>query len=171
MKSGQTTYLSVTATATLVRKALREAFPDFTFSVRSKSYSGGASINVRWTDGPRVSDVEAITKVFEGSTFDGMQDYKGGRIHTINGQHVSFGADWIFCDREYSEAFLKKAMQHWDGLPSAKRCDLLNKGLPRWGIEPGEGLQPTPKGMASILSDFEPQPSKTAESVVLVRVY
>lgn len=171
MKSGQKTHLSVTATATLVRKALREAFPDFTFSVRSKSYSGGASINVRWTDGPRVSDVEAITNVFQGASFDSQSDYKGLRIHAINDQHVSFGADWIFCEREYSEAFLEKAMDHWSGLSAAERCDLLNNRLPRWGIEPGEGLQPTPKGMASILSDFEPQPSKTARSVVLVHVY
>jgi len=48
----ETVYVSVAETAKLVRAALKAAFPGITFSVRSKSYSMGASISVRWTDGP-----------------------------------------------------------------------------------------------------------------------
>lgn len=171
MKTMEKTYLSVQATAVLVRSALKEAFEGFRFSVVSSSYSGGASITVRWTDGPRQSDVETVTKVFEGATFDGMTDYKGLRVHTMAGKQVQFGADYIFCERVYSEAFLERAMKYWTDLDAKQRCALLNSGIPQWGIDrSGEGLEPTPKGMASTLSDVEPKPSETANSVVLVRV-
>ena len=172
MKTLEKKYLSVVETAKLVRQALKEAFPGFRFSVRSSSYSGGASINIRWTDGPRQTDVDAVVNTFAGATFDGQTDYKGCRVHTMDGRTVSFGADFIFTDREYSEAFLADAMRQWDGLTAAQRCELLNNTLPRWGLDHGgDGLRPTARGMASTLSDIEPKASKTAESVVLVRVY
>ena len=41
-----TRYLTCAETAKLVRKALKEAFPDVKFSVRSNVYSGGASLSV-----------------------------------------------------------------------------------------------------------------------------
>jgi len=48
----ETTYVSVTDTAKEIRKTLKLHFAGVKFSVRSKSYSGGASVNVSWTDGP-----------------------------------------------------------------------------------------------------------------------
>lgn len=69
-------YLSVTETAKLIRKRLKQEFPGQKFSVRSDSYSGGASIRIRYEDGPWVEDVEAVVKGFEGSGFDGMIDLK-----------------------------------------------------------------------------------------------
>jgi hypothetical protein len=45
-------YLSCAETAKLVRKVLKTAFQGVKFSVRSDTYSGGASIDIRWTDGP-----------------------------------------------------------------------------------------------------------------------
>ncbi len=70
----KTEYLSVAETAKLVRKALAKAFPGVKFSVRSESYSGGCSVNVRWTDGPLTREVETVAKMFEGKRFDGMID-------------------------------------------------------------------------------------------------
>lgn len=69
-------YLSVAETAKLVRKALRREFPGAKFSVRSSSYSMGASISVSWTDGPAYDAVELILSKYEGSGFDGMIDLK-----------------------------------------------------------------------------------------------
>jgi len=46
-------YESTADTAKRVRKALKHYFPAVKFSVHSKVYSGGSSIDVRWTDGPR----------------------------------------------------------------------------------------------------------------------
>lgn len=70
------TYLSCAETAKLVRAALKKAFPATKFSVRSDTYSGGASIDVGWTDGPCSAAVEPVAKQFCGGRFDGMIDLK-----------------------------------------------------------------------------------------------
>lgn len=98
-------YISVTDTAKLVREALKMAFPNIKFSVRSSQYSGGASIDVSWVDGPREQAVEQVAKVFEGSTFDGMIDLKSYHTSTLVNEDgttrtVHFGADYVFCRRE-----------------------------------------------------------------------
>ena len=69
-----TRYVSCADTAKLVRKALKRDHPGVKFSVRAKTYAGGASINVSWTDGPRAADVDPILKRYEGGRFDGMID-------------------------------------------------------------------------------------------------
>ena len=67
-------YLSCAETAKLVRAALKKAFPGVKFSVRSHVYSGGASINVGWVDGPKTKAVEAVAGAYSGGGFDGMID-------------------------------------------------------------------------------------------------
>lgn len=106
-----TKYLSCADTAKLVRQALKEAFPTIKFGVTSKTYAGGASISIRYTDGPTADDVKAIVAAFEGSYFDGMQDYKGQNYAAIDGEEVRFGADFIFVNRKYSLGFLKAVTQ------------------------------------------------------------
>lgn len=96
-------YLSCAETAAMLRKALKEAFPGVKFSVKSKTYSGGASISVSWTDGPNEAQVASISGVFSGSYFDGSIDYKGSVFHMIDGQEVRFMADHVFTHREVSE--------------------------------------------------------------------
>jgi hypothetical protein len=75
--------LSVAETAKLVRAELKREFPGVKFSVRSSSYSGGASIDVRWTDGPTGKDVDRVLKPYEGARFDGMTDLKYGADHWL----------------------------------------------------------------------------------------
>lgn len=101
-------YIPVADTAKLVRAALKAAFPKIKFSVKSKSYSGGASISIGWTDGPLSKDVEAVVKQYEGATFDGMIDLKSHHDSDLNGEKVHFGADYIFCSRSYSPDFLRR---------------------------------------------------------------
>jgi hypothetical protein len=79
----ETTYISCADTAKLVRKALKREFAGVTFSVRSQTYAGGASINVRWTDGPRSADVDPILKRYEGGRFDGMIDMAYSVTHYL----------------------------------------------------------------------------------------
>lgn len=97
-----TKYLSCADTARLIRASLKEAFPGVKFSVRSSVYSGGASINVGWTNGPSRKEVKSVVSVFEGSYFDGMTDYKGTNYNEINGESVSFGADYVFTNRQFT---------------------------------------------------------------------
>lgn len=69
-------YLSCADTAKLVRAALKRNFPGIKFRVRSDNYSGGASIDVSWVDGPKPNKVERVAKQFAGGGFDGMIDLK-----------------------------------------------------------------------------------------------
>jgi Large polyvalent protein associated domain 29 len=106
-----TKYLSVAETAKLLRSALKESFPSVKFSVRSSSYAGGASINVSYTDGASFDDVNSVCKQFEGAYFDGMIDYQGYKSHRLDGEKVHFGANYVFCNQDYSEQFYDNVMQ------------------------------------------------------------
>jgi len=132
-------HLSCAETAKLVRKALKKEFPNQKFSVRSSTYSMGASIDVSWTEGVAKDKVDKIIKQFEGSGFDGMIDYKyyishwllpngetvvarsegtsdcGGVRSSCNNskphpeaKKVSFGADYVFSNREITEETSEK---------------------------------------------------------------
>ena len=77
-------YLSAAETAKLVRKALKGKFPGVKFSVRSSTYSGGASVSIGWTDGPTTAEVDAVTGIFAGASFDGMIDLKTYSSHWLH---------------------------------------------------------------------------------------
>ena len=99
-------YLSCAETATLIRAQLKKHFPATKFSVRSSTYSMGASIRIRWTDGPTTKKVDEIVQVFGGADFDGMIDLKTyvqtwllpdgsashGKSHGTEGSHGSQAA-------------------------------------------------------------------------------
>jgi hypothetical protein len=106
-----TQYLSCAETAKLIRAALKESFPGIKFSVTSSVYSMGASINVKYVDGPTVDQVKAVVSNFEGSYFDGMTDYKGSNYSSMNGVNVRFGSDYVFVNRKYSMTFFEGAVQ------------------------------------------------------------
>jgi len=125
-------YITAKDTAKLVRKALKRAFPDTTFSVRSDHNS----INVRWTDGPTTAQVDPIAKQYQGGGFDGMIDlaytsqswllpdgsatwaHSAGTEGSMGvvesydyppppgAELVNFGAKYVFTSRDYSAAFL-----------------------------------------------------------------
>src|SRR5579883_516702 len=107
----QKQYLSCAETAKLVRQALKESFPGVKFSVRSHTYSGGASIRIGWIDGPNAHQVDQVAKSFEGKYFDGMIDYAGYKNHALDGKPVSLGASYVFTDREYSDAAVARALR------------------------------------------------------------
>lgn len=127
-----TKYFSTAETAKLIRKALKEAFPGVKFSVRSDVYSGGSSINVRWTDGPTAKMVESVAGTFSGAYFDGSIDYKGYTKAMIDGETVHFGADFVFCNRDTTRTFLEKVvaagirkygLDRFSGVRIAASCD------------------------------------------------
>lgn len=97
--------ISLTETAKIVRGILKKEFPETKFLVRSKSYTGGSSIDIDWEDGTSTKKVEALVGKYHGAEFDGMQDLK-----TYNDR--PYANDFIFCQRTYSkEALDKKAKQ------------------------------------------------------------
>jgi len=78
-----TTYLTAAETAKYLRKAIKARWPHTKFSVRSRTYAGGASIHVRWTDGPADDEVTPVLNRFEGARFDGMIDMQTGAQHWL----------------------------------------------------------------------------------------
>jgi hypothetical protein len=124
----ETRRLSCAETAKLIRPILAKNFPGIKFSVRSSTYSMGASIDVSWDMGPATREVDKVIGGFEGSSFDGMNDLKsyqdcwllpdgsaqlayrpdsnGGSIPEYvsdaphpNAELVSFGADSVHTNR------------------------------------------------------------------------
>ena len=111
-----TKYLNATETAKLVRQSLKEAFPDVKFSVRRKTYSGGASVSVGWQDGPNEAQVAAVGGIFRGSVFDSSQDLRLNTYAMMDGQLVSFGADYIHFGRICSKALCESVARTFVGL-------------------------------------------------------
>ena len=63
--------IDVGEVARLVRRSLKNGFPDVRFSVRSVRYAGGASILVKWKAGPREAAVRATVSRYAVSRMDG----------------------------------------------------------------------------------------------------
>ncbi len=121
-------YLSCAETAVMIRQVLKESFPGVKFSVRSSVYSGGASINIRYQDGPNYDAVKAVVGIFEASYFDGMQDYKGQNYTAIDGQEIRFGADFVFVNRQISDELYAAAL---DALYEKFAGNFASDPLPR----------------------------------------
>jgi hypothetical protein len=112
-------YMSCAETAKLVRAALKERHPGVKFSVRSDTYSNGASIRVRWTDGPTAEEVRSTTQLYTGATFDGMIDLKSYHSSILvdeagDPELVSFGADFIFETRDLSDELKAKITAEYE---------------------------------------------------------
>jgi len=103
-------HYSLPETANLIRKALKEAYPDTKFSVTSKRYSGGSSITISYADGPLSKDVQAITRLFEGKGFDGMTDSTYLlKAKAFRGELVTFNHGYVSVTRDVSDAVLQIA--------------------------------------------------------------
>lgn len=121
-------YLSCAETAVMIRQVLKESFPGVKFSVRSSVYSGGASININYQDGPNVDAVKSAVSIFEASYFDGSIDYKGLNFTAIDGQEVRFGCDFVFVNRKVSDEVYAAAI---DALYEKFAGNFRNDPLPR----------------------------------------
>lgn len=96
------------AAAKNIRAMLKAAFPGVKFTVRTERYSGGDSINVGWTDGPKSSEVKAITSRFEAGSFDGMTDrydYNHSVFCDLFGD-----AKYVFENRRHTPQALREAV-------------------------------------------------------------
>lgn len=173
-----TRYLSCADTAKMIRQALKEAFPAVKFSVRSSTYAGGASIDVSYTDGPKKADVEAVANTFQGGSFDGMTDYKGGHVHALASapnQPVHFGADFVFVRQEISPAHKAATIAALELLTDLELNHLearlrIGEFASPFHMDRGDWAYVRAVCVAT-LPPIAPQPSPTAEGVRLVRSY
>jgi len=97
-------------TANLIRKALKESFPDIKFSVVASGSAMCSVLTITWEDGANETQVSAIANKFKGARFDDMDDSKQYRYHMMEGQEVSFYFDYIRCNRTNSDAAVQRAI-------------------------------------------------------------
>ncbi|UAN65804.1 LPD29 domain-containing protein [Serratia sp. JSRIV006] len=88
-----------------MRKELKAMFPGFKFSVRK---GHGDSIYIKWTDGPQEEKVKSIVDKYKAGRFNGMIDLYENNETPFN--KVYGGVQYVFTDREYSDALTEKAI-------------------------------------------------------------
>ena len=104
-------HINAVDTAKIIRKELKAKFPNTKFSVTSKSFAGGSSISINWTDGAAKTDVEKLTKIFSGVSFDGSQDLEVYSNSLYEGEEVLFG-HYLHYNRDTSKEFLERVLAH-----------------------------------------------------------
>jgi hypothetical protein len=88
------------ACAAAIRAELKAKFPGIKFYVRSESFSGGDSVDVDWTDGPDLEEVETIVSSYQAGHFDGMED-----MYIYDDKEPGKPtAKFVFANKSWSEA-------------------------------------------------------------------
>lgn len=84
--------------AKAIKVVLRKSFPGVKFSVKSENFANGNAVNISWTDGPFINDVEEITSKYKRGHFNSMEDiYENSNKNTDIPQ-----AKYVQCSRELS---------------------------------------------------------------------
>lgn len=96
------------AAAKMIRASLKTAFPTVTFTIRSSSFSGGDAVDINWTDGPTVAQVDALTRQHQQGHFDGMIDL----YEYSNRRDDIPQAKYVMTQREYSDDARRAAVAH-----------------------------------------------------------
>jgi len=129
-----TIYEKASETAKKIRKALKSKFPGQKFSVTSKNYSMGSSVDVDWIDGPLLSAVQEVTRRFQSASFDGMIDLETCHGYEFEGKEYS-GAKYILAQRTYSDEMKEKLISAYKNKMS-ENCweneaewEILNRAL------------------------------------------
>lgn len=104
-------HIDAAETAKLIRKVLKDKFPNTKFSVRIKRYSGGSSVNINYSNGASLDAVNEVLSQFKGKTFDGMTDMASYHNSLWEGEEVCFG-QYIHCDRNVSKDFIQRVYDY-----------------------------------------------------------
>jgi hypothetical protein len=96
------------AAAKQIRATLKQAFPGVTFKVTSDSFSGGDSVDIRWTNGPTTAQVDALTRQHQYGHFDGMIDL----YEYSNTRQDIPQAKYVQTQRDYSIEARIAAIEH-----------------------------------------------------------
>lgn len=94
-----------TLVALNIRRELKAAFPGTKFSVTKHGWD---AVRVKWTDGPSMAQVRAITRKYKSGYFDAMEDmyqYQQSPWTTVFG-----GVQYVFEERHYSVQAMERAV-------------------------------------------------------------
>lgn len=103
-------YASLVCAAQNIRRELARAFPGIKFSVRSKTFAGGDSIDIDWYDGVTTKEVEAITNKYNDHETDYTGDFRDPTNHVFN--NIFGGAKYVIENRHMSKE-TEQALMPW----------------------------------------------------------
>lgn len=87
--------------AKAIREELKGLFPTVKFSIRSRRFSMGNSVEISWTDGPTDKEVSEVVGKYEAGSFDPMQD-----MYVYDNRNNGLPqAKYVNTQRTLSEAF------------------------------------------------------------------
>ena len=93
-----------------IRRELRKAWPGVRFSVRFRTFSGGDSIDVGWTDGPTSAQVNGVIGKYQYGWFDGMTDcYEHSKESDRTWGDVFGSAKYVHAQRSSTQDAVRKA--------------------------------------------------------------
>lgn len=115
MTDGFGVHVSCTDAAALIRAALKRDFPGTRFSVRCRTFSGGASIDVSWADGPAAGEVDMVVQLYAGTRFAWL--YQDGRAEPFIVPTIH-GADPAAFDNQGDRVSAVEAGNYIDGVRS-----------------------------------------------------
>lgn len=101
-------YVDTKDHAVIVRKILKELWPDVKFRVRIERYSMGSSIHCWWYDGPTQMQFHEVMWKLNGKGPSDLTDYSPYRRHRIDGELVSLGGNYVFGTQRVSEETLTR---------------------------------------------------------------
>jgi len=114
-----------------IKRELQRVFPGVKFSVRSSCFAGGNAIDVSWTLGPTVREVEVITSAYQDGHFDGMIDlyeYNHSEAHK-EFRETNGCAKYVQTDRELPEELREKIGRDLCRLQRVEYTSLDARGL------------------------------------------
>lgn len=125
-------YVDTKDVAKMVREILKDEWPSWKFSVRTKRYAGGSSIDVYWTDGPTQGMVDSKVKHLQSVSHMDITDL----VHYVpfnehKGERFKSCAHYIFTSRDISFDHLEYAAQiyaHVFSLAKAPKINLTTHG-------------------------------------------
>jgi len=91
-----------------IKKELTTAFPGIRFSVRSKSFSGGDSVDVAWKLGPTGAEVDAIINKYQDGDFDGMDDSYNYRKEGKDFRALNGSAKYVHGQRSLPDGLFER---------------------------------------------------------------
>lgn len=132
---------SLMAAAKNIRLELAAAFPGVKFSVKSSRYSGGDSIDVKWSDGPNCDQVNEIIGKYQAGHFDGMVDcyeYQRSAWRDAFGDAKYIGAHRDLSDAAIASVIRQIAAKYGDKeMPSVEQFRAGNA----WRVSPFSNWQ------------------------------
>lgn len=118
--------------ASLIRKELKEKFPNIKFNVRSENYTGGNSVNIEYTDEIPEAEIEKVVEKYKDGYFDGMTDMYEYKETEDNHPR----AKYVFVRRNMSEEAKQKLIEkhnnEWCDEAKIESTEGYNNHLKDW---------------------------------------